>query len=185
MMSDQTADQGTNARAADKATDKLAVAIATYQAFLDPQQTGLQSLMLATVGTDGRPNASYAPFIRDEAYRFYIYVSGLSTHTQNLHANPQTSILLMEDEAQARQIFARTRLSYDCTAQLIDREEPSWAGLVDGFAARFGPVVEMLRELPDFRIFQLTPVSGRFVMGFGAAYEVDVSDPSRLIHVTQ
>ncbi|MEL7331289.1 MAG: HugZ family protein, partial [Cyanobacteria bacterium J06560_2] len=37
---------------------------------------------------------------------------------------------------------------------------------------------------PDFRIFQLTPHTGRFVMGFGAAYSVDPDDLTKLIHIT-
>jgi heme iron utilization protein len=44
--------------------------------------------------------------------------------------------------------------------------------------------VEMFRELDDFRIIQLQPVAGRFVMGFGAAYRVDPQDLTMLVQIT-
>lgn len=141
----------------------------------------VQSLMLSTVNPNGQPQASYTPFVMERDRSFYIFVSGLSDHTQNLLKTPQAGILLIEDEAQAKQIFARQRLMYDCSVELIERHEPQWATWADKFKARFGNLVDMLRQLPDFQIFKLTPQSGRFVVGFGAAYAVDSSDLSRLI----
>ncbi len=157
---------------------KFEDAVATYQTFAE----GFQSLMLSTVSADGMPNASYAPFVKDEANHFYIFVSGLSTHTQNLHTVPKASILLIEDEQNTAQIFARRRLTLDCEATLLEREmdgqeTEAWAAIANQFQARFGPMIEMLRGLSDFRIFQLRPFAGRFVLGFGAAYAVD---PNRL-----
>ena len=40
------------------------------------------------------------------------------------------------------------------------------------------------RALPDFRIFQLTPRDGRFVIGFGAAYQISGDNLSQLTHIT-
>ena len=160
--------------------DKFAAALATYQTF--PEQ--FQSLILSTVSAEGQPNASYAPFVMDDDRNFYIYVSGLSSHTQNLHATAKASLLLIEDEAQTKQIFARTRLSYDCTATLVEAETPAWEALADQFQDRFGAMIDMLRQLPDFRIFRLQPQAGRLVIGFGAAFDVDPQDLSRLVPVT-
>jgi putative heme iron utilization protein len=150
---------------------------AAYQTF--PEQ--MQSLMLSTVTDSGQPQASYTPFVLSRDRTFYIFVSGLSSHTQNLKSNPKAGILLIEDEAQSPQIFARKRLMYDCTVKLIDRHDPSWANRVDLFKARFGNLIDMLRQLPDFEVFELMPAGGRFVLGFGAAYEVDSNDLSRLV----
>ena len=141
----------------------------------------VQSLMLSTIAVDGQPHASYAPFIMDSDRTFYIFVSGLSTHTQNLKATGKVGLLLIEDEAQANQIFARQRLMYDCTVELIERHDPQWTIWVDKFAACFGNLITMLRQLPDFQMFRLVPQAGRFVVGFGAAYEVDPSNLSRLV----
>ncbi len=152
----------------------------------------VQSLMLSTVTPEGWPQASYAPFVLKQNGReglrsasgdrcFYIFVSGLSNHTANLNHTPRAGILLIQDEAETQQIFARQRLMYDCEALLIERHDPNWGGLADYFQTRFGNLVTMLRQLPDFQIFQLTPKSGRFVVGFGAAYAVDPTNCDRLI----
>ena len=141
----------------------------------------VQSLMLSTVTLDGQPQASYTPFVMEGDRAFYIFVSGLSSHTQNLKSTAKAGILLIEDEAQTQQIFARKRLMYDCSVVLIERHDPQWATWADKFKARFGNLIDMLRQLPDFQIFQLTPQGGRFVIGFGAAYEVDPENPNQLI----
>jgi putative heme iron utilization protein len=143
--------------------------------------TQVQSLMLSTVTPTGQPQASYTPFVMGRDRTFYIFVSGLSSHTQNLQKTPQAGILLIEDEAQAQQIFARRRLMYDCDVTLIERHEPAWATLADQFKQRFGNLVDMLRQLPDFQIFQLVPTGGRFVVGFGAAYEVNPDNLEQLM----
>ena len=74
----------------------------------------MQSLFLSTLSVDGKPNGSYAPYIVDEKGYFYIFVSRLASHTRDLLENPELSILLAEDEGDARQLFARKRASYYC-----------------------------------------------------------------------
>ncbi|MBE9063635.1 HugZ family protein [cf. Phormidesmis sp. LEGE 11477] len=149
-----------------------------YQSF--PTQFG--SVVLGTVGSDSQPQASYAPCIVDEAKNIYIFVSGLSAHTQNLTATKKASALFIEDESKTTQMFARKRLSYSCTATLLDRNSEQWDAIATRFETRFGNIVELMKGLPDFRLFQLQPRSGRFVLGFGKAYDVDPDDLDRLIH---
>lgn len=158
---------------------KFEAAAEAYRSFTDR----FDSIMLATVSAEGQPNASYAPCVVDSARNIYIYISGLSTHTQNLQAVPQASVLFIEDEQDSQQIFARKRLSYDCTAELIAADDPAWTQVADQFQQRFGKMVELLRSLPDFRIVRLTPTRGRFVVGFGAAFAVDASDLTQLVQI--
>ena len=75
-------------------------------------------------------------------------------------------------------------MTFDCEANLLDRDTEQWTEIVDRFQARFGEIIAMLRSLPDFRIFQLTPKSGRFVLGFGAAYAVEGEQLNQLTQVT-
>jgi hypothetical protein len=154
--------------------------VAAYQGFTDL----FQSVILSTASAEGTPNASYSPFVKDESNNIYIYVSGLATHTQNLHATNKASVMFIEDEAQTKQILARRRLIFDCTATLIERETDLWNQTVQHFEERFGNVIQMMRELPDFRIFKFTPTSGRFVIGFGAIYTVDPNNLNSLIPIT-
>ena len=154
-------------------------ALESYQSFTD--QFG--SVVLATADCDGQPQASYASCVVDEGRNIYIFVSGRSAHTQNLTAAGRVSVLFVEDESKTTQMFARKRLSYDCTATLLERGSAQWEAIAQTFLDKFGNIVEVMIGLPDFRIFQLKPHSGRFVMGFGAAYDVDPNDRNRLIHV--
>jgi len=153
---------------------------AAYATFLDD----ISSLTLATCSPEGVPNASYAPFITDADRHFYIYISGLSTHTQNLAATGKASIMAIEDEAKTVQLFARARLTLECTAQEVERDTPHWEAIADHFADRFGKIIDIFRPLADFRIVQLVPSSGRFVIGFGAAYDVSGEQLDRLVPVT-
>ncbi|MBD2679390.1 MULTISPECIES: HugZ family protein [Nostoc] len=153
---------------------------AEYEKF--PEQ--FESIIISTVSPEGIPNASYAPFVMDDAKNIYIYVSGLATHTKNLHTNPHVSVLFIEDEAKSNQIFARTRLNFDCTVTLVERETDKWNQIVDKFQGQFGQIIEILRGLSDFRVFQLTPREGRFVVGFGAAYRISGDNLHQLVHIT-
>lgn len=144
----------------------------------------VESLMLGTVDSEENPNVSYTPFVIDEDKNIYILVSGMSVHTQNLHANGKASVMFVEDEKDSKQIFARRRLTYDCTGILMEKDNPQWDLIADKFAERFGNIMDSLRSLPDFRIFKLTPYKGLFVIGFGAAYRISGENLNDVIHIT-
>lgn len=159
----------------------IETAIAAYQNFTD----SFNSVILSTISTEGKPNASYSPCVIDDQKNIYIYVSGLATHTQNLHATNKASVMFIDDESQTSQIFARRRLVYECTATLIPGNSSQWQFIIQRFENSFGNIIQIMRDLPDFRIFQLTPTSGRFVIGFGAAYEVDPNNLNTLVQIAQ
>jgi len=154
---------------------------AEYEKF--PQE--FTSIIMSTVNKQGIPHASYAPFVMDDDKNIYIYVSGLATHTQNTQNHPFVNVLFIDDEVKTKQIFARRRLNFDCTANLIERETEKWQEVVDQFQLRFGELIFTLRGLPDFRILRLTPNTGRFVIGFGAAYNIHSDNINQLVQITQ
>lgn len=158
---------------------QIAKAQAQYETFA--QQ--FNSVIISTINRNSIPNASYTPFVMDEAKNIYIYVSGLATHTQNLKVNPLVSVLFIDDESQTQEIFARRRLSFDCTATLMERDTQTWNHIVDQFHERFGEIIPVLRGLADFQIFCLTPRAGRFVIGFGRAYEISGDKLNQLVHI--
>ncbi len=147
------------------------------------------SLQLATLGEDGTPHCGYTPFIADVQrdsgpVSLYIFVSELAVHTRDLLANPRASVMIIEDEQNASQVFARTRVTYDCDVRVLGRDHPEWASHLDAYRQRHGKVVDLLRELPDFHLMCLQPRHGNFVMGFGKAYRLtgerlDVFEHSR------
>ncbi len=134
--------------------------------------TETQTLHLSSIRPDGLPNISYAPYIRDEQGAYYIFVSQLASHTEDLLNNQIIAIMLTKDEQDTQQIFARTRLTYQCQVEKVSESEQDYQPLLDQFATKFGNVVSVLRNLPDFILFRLVPESGRFVVGFGQAYRL-------------
>ncbi|ALF53297.1 pyridoxamine 5-phosphate oxidase [Nostoc piscinale CENA21] len=160
---------------------QLEKAQAEYVNFLQE----FQSVIISTISPEGIPNSSYAPFVSDAAKNIYIYISDLAAHSQNIYANPRVSILFIEDETKSNNIFARRRLSFDCTATLIERDTETWNKIVDQLQERFGEMIEVLKSLGDFRIFQLIPSSGRFVLGFGNAYKISGDNLNELTHITR
>lgn len=133
-----------------------------------------QGLQLATQGEAG-PEASYAPFILLEG-QLYIFISQLAGHTQNLLASPAVGVMLIEDEAQSRNQFARNRLTLHCHADVVELEAPEYEPIMLCYRQRHGATVDLLRSLPDFMLFRLTPLSGRLVVGFGRAFNVQMPD---------
>lgn len=140
-----------------------------YQALLNQSR----SLILATVSPDGRPLASYAPFIVDDRRQFYILISQLAAHTANLRQTGQASIMLIEDEGVAAQIFARRRVTFQCQATLVARDSAEGEAVLTDYEARFGRMAGLLKSLPDFQLFRLAPQSGSLVLGFGQVYQIN------------
>lgn len=137
-----------------------------------------QTLLLATASSEGRPDISYAPFVRDSKGRFYIFISELAVHTAHLRHNPKASIMVMEPEAQSRNPFARERATFQCRAREVSPGESCSTQQLDRLQEQFGQTVALLRSLPDFHLFELSPESGRYVAGFGRAFKISVEDNS-------
>lgn len=131
---------------------------------------GFKTLLMSTVSVEGIPDASYTPFVRLEDDCFYVYVSGLSRHTTNLETTGLVSVLFVEDENDANQLFARRRLSFDCRAELIPRDSAKWKDVMANFSSKFGDVIDVIQPLADFKLFSISPKSGVYVRGFGQAY---------------
>jgi putative heme iron utilization protein len=131
------------------------------------------SLLMATTSPAGEPTASYAPYVSEDGGGFLVYVSELAAHTRNLTRTGRASVLFIEDEREAGQLFARKRVTYACRAAEIPRDAPEFEVSMDRFASRHGDLVALLRGLPDFHLFRLRPERANYVRGFGEAFELD------------
>lgn len=147
----------------------------------------MMSLQLSTLGCVGgspvagdaasgnavvfEPHVGYTPFAEHDG-DLLIFTSQLSLHTRDLLENPQAAVMLIDDEQDTSQIFARTRLSLQVRSHRVAEDDPEREQLLDIYQARLGKTVQLLRTLPDFILFRLEPVSGMFVMGFGQAYHL-------------
>ncbi len=141
-----------------------------------------RSLHLATLGSDGMPHASYAPFALDEQ-GYYILISELAQHTQNLLANPRASLLLSDDEQDTREMLARRRLTFNATAVELKHGSAAWDQGIACLRARLGERIESLAAMADFHLFRLEPSNGLFVKGFGQAYRLPSHDLGEILHI--
>lgn len=139
------------------------------------------TLHLATVDTEGQPEASYAPFVADAGH-YWVYLSSLARHTRNLRDTARASVLFIEGEAEASHLFARERLTLACHAQEHVRGTPRFETVLDLFGERFGPFMQVIRPLQDFGLFKLQPVSGSYVAGFARAYTLSGDDLGDIHH---
>jgi len=128
-----------------------------------------RSVVLASISEKNTPLASYAPFIWEDD-KFYIFVSTLSSHTKNIQSG-SVSIMFIEDEEKTSQIYARTRAIFHCHTNLVTEEEKK-SSILNKMTEVHGEIISTLRSLSDFCLIMLTPGSGRFIQGFGKAYEI-------------
>ena len=153
-----------------------------------------QSLIISTLNANGVTETSVAATFFD-GQAFYIFTSELSQHTKNLvsalRANQKTnkdviiSGLLLADEAETEQMFARERMSFQLKVSEVlrddlnnmvqkesskDKENSNHQTVLKGFKEHFGDVVVLLQSLPDFHLFKLSPRTGTYVVGFGQAF---------------
>ena len=131
-----------------------------------------RSVHLATCNASGEPEASYAAYVERDGH-YYVYISELAAHTANLKDTGRCAALFIESEADAKHLFARKRLTLQCTAVETPRGSPEFEAILDAFEDKFGHFMAMMRKLADFHLFKLTARHGNYVAGFAKAYSLD------------
>ena len=116
--------------------------------------------MISSLGKDNNPEISYAPFVMIDN-KIYLYLSKAANHYYNLRDNHKCSVMVIEDESTCKTIFARTRVSFKCEANMMD-------SVSDEIFAKFDEVhdakmMSMFKNM-DFDMFELEIKSGRLVM---------------------
>lgn len=160
-----------------KTNKDLAELLQEYREFIG----GFKTLLIATTNAKNKPEASYAPYVELEGH-YYIFISTLAAHTQNLLQTQMGSLLFIEDEDKTNNLFARKRVNLHCTAEELARDAANYQLVLGLFHERFGKFMQLLATLPDFHLFCLSPQSGNYVAGFGQAYTLNGSDLSQLQH---
>lgn len=145
---------------------------------------GCQTLMMATLDQGANPNVSYVPFtLQDDGY--YVLVSEIARHGQNLQVCNRVSIMLIEDESNSRQIYARKRLTFDALADEIPRKTSDWERGITALHEKHGDIVKNLSQLGDFHLFRLIPEKGLYVKGFGQAFTVSGDELVDFVHLKE
>lgn len=154
------------------------------QESLSKLQNSRKTILLSTVTSEGFPEISYAPYVRNESGQFFIFISELASHTQNIMNTAKASVMFINEESESRNLFARERLIYQCSSIEVDNESDLYHTQLDAMEAEFGNMISMLRTLKDFHLFCLEPERGSYVVGFGKAYDVDPVSGT-LIHIDE
>jgi len=143
---------------------------------------GLKTVTLSTVDHKNQPEASYTPYVEFES-AYYLFISSLSKHTVNLKQNGSISLLFIEDEAISRNLFARRRVIFQGKGIIIDRKSIHYSLVMAQFRHRFGSFIDIIEPLQDFSLFQINVLKGRYIRGFGQAFELAGIDLKEITHI--
>jgi putative heme iron utilization protein len=134
----------------------------------------IRSTRLAALGTihDGEPNLAMVAYaFADDFSDFYIHVSRLGKHTRDMEMDPRVSLLVTESDDYRSDPQTLVRVSMQGTARVIERTEPGYQSIKTIYLKRF-PDAEKLFSFGDFNLWGISPREGRFVAGFGQAYNL-------------
>ena len=155
---------------------------------MNPETSALLAALIrgqrnAALGTlrQGAPLVSMVLYLPARDFSaFFMHVSGLAWHTQDMLADARVSLSIAQGDDGARDPQTLARVSVRGAATAIANESADHAALKAAWLARF-PDSAINFELADFSFFRLVPRDARFVAGFGsihnltAAALVDVS----------
>ena len=108
----------------------------------------------------GHPYGSVVPFVLDHEARPIILVSRLAEHTRNLEADARASLVVRDD---GDEVQAGARLTLIGNAARIECDSALHARFL-----RYQPQAQQLLGLGDFSYWRITPLTLRFIAGFGA-----------------
>lgn len=137
-----------------------------------------KSVILGTVDAQGNPLASYSPYVESNG-KIYMYLSELSEHKQNIIQNKVVSVFYLEDESTAKMIAVRERLTYKGIGSVVEDKEIE-KFIQNLFVEKHGKTYETLPAMHGFSLIEVELGLGRYVFGFGNAYEVNGCDIKHL-----
>ena len=121
---------------------------------------------------EGDPEASLLPYaVRPDYGAVYVQASGLARHTRGLQPGARVGVLIHENEATDADPLQTKRMTVQATVAVLDRESDTFAAAREVFVGRL-PGAEMTLSLGDFNLYELTLGRGRYIAGFGQAYNI-------------
>ena len=139
-----------------------------------------KTLVISSLDKENNARISYSPFVYMNN-NLYIYISKVAEHYNNILNNGNISVMIIEDEKDAKVTFARNRVSFSGKAARIEDNEE----IFEEFSKKQGEnIMNMLRKM-DFNIFEIVIENGRYVEGFGKAFDI-INENGQLVmkHVT-
>jgi len=132
----------------------------------------------AALGTlrDGYPFVSmvlYLPAL--DFSTFYLHISRLAHHTQDLLKDPRASLMISQTDDGAQDPQALARVSILGTAHELGREEAGYQAVQSAYLAKYPQAATSL-ALADFSLFSIHVNQARFVAGFGKIFNLKPED---------
>tara|TARA_B100001175_G_C18915583_1_gene359923 strand:+ start:5 stop:505 length:501 start_codon:yes stop_codon:yes gene_type:complete len=128
--------------------------------------------LLISIDSNGIvPEIGYAPFVKIEG-SFYIFSSDLSPHIKLLLEIKIGQFLIIEDENEAKNIWARKRLKFEGKINEIKRKNTKFDLICSEIEKIHGKTMSLIKNFSDFHLIQITPIKGILVIGFGNAFNV-------------
>ena len=140
-----------------------------------------QSVVINSLDENKNPFSSYAPFVKYEN-SYYVYLSNMAKHSKNLKNNKKSSIFFCEDENSCENIFARKRVIMQCNTTIIEKDSKKYNSILDSFEKKFDKkMVQTLRAMSDFNVYEFKAFYGEAIFGFGKAYNLGGENFDELI----
>ncbi len=138
----------------------------------------IRSQHVAALGTIrmGAPEVSMVLYLpANDLSAFFMHISGLAHHTQNIKREPRVSLMIMESSSDSKRTQQLPRVSVQGRANPFSPESEGYTEIRQAYINRF-PESEMMFTLGDFGLYRIDPVSGRFVAGFAQAHNLTAAD---------
>ena len=131
---------------------------------------------VAALGTlhDGGPFVSMVLTAPDPSHSvWFIHVSRLSGHTQDLLKDGRVSLMLALPDTPGKDPQQLARLTLVGQATELESGSPEEASAKEVYLDRFPHMAEIVDQLGDFSFWAIRPKTARFVGGFARAFTLD------------
>lgn len=128
-------------------------------------------VIIASVDEKAIPLASYAPFVKFEN-DFFIYISKIAPHTKNILKH-RISIMFLQNQT-CDDILTKKRITFLANTTEIRRDDVIFNKVMNIFIdkSKNNQYMNIIAQMKDFILVKIEPISGRFVKGFGQAYQI-------------
>ena len=127
--------------------------------------------LLITVSDNDHPDIGYAPYIFKDNF-FYIFSSELSSHIRLLINKKVGAFMIIKDEKDSKNIWARVRMKFQAKVSIISRNVSEFQEITDIISIEHGNTINIIKQFKDFHLMKIIPTQGTIITGFGSAYNL-------------
>ena len=80
--------------------------------------------------------------------------------------------MLIKDEQDTKNIWARVRMKFQAKVSIIKRNVADFQEITDIISNKHGNTIDIIREFKDFHLIKIIPIKGTIITGFGSAYNL-------------